>query len=503
MSSGGPHGEERELRPAVVARTLDLGVGEVRCRLDVNGFDDPVARPQQQHRRLGHRRGGRDGQSNARGPDHVRKACRPAPPGAPRPDMQVAIVSDIHGNRHALEAVLDDVEASTDATEMWCLGDLVGYGADPNDCVALVREHARVCLAGNHDLAVTGDAAARRVLAPARRSPPAGPRRSSPTSTSSGCEPRAPRRLDGERRALPRQPPRPDLGVRPLGAAGRAVPRRRARARSPSSATPTSRWRSTARRASRAQGAACRGGDSADLTTGEWLLNPGSVGQPRDGDARAAWLLLDTTARSAQWRRTEYDIAGAAVAIRAARLPDSLAERLGVRSMRMRAFRSWWLLLLGGASALLVACGGDRSKLIPARDASDLTSAARQGRLGDAGRRLRRGRAGPDPRAGRLRQAALVGGHAPAHAPRHRPEEPEQARADRLQEDDLHPADARPTPRRRRRPDDRRRRRPRRRPRRPRPRRPRRRRPRTTTPTTTTTDTRTVPGNTSGGVTAP
>ena len=70
--------------------------------------------------------------------------------------MQVAIVSDIHGNRHALEAVIDDAEANTDATEMWCLGDVVGYGADPNDCCALVREHARVCLAGNHDLAVTG-----------------------------------------------------------------------------------------------------------------------------------------------------------------------------------------------------------------------------------------------------------------------------------------------------------------------------------------------------------
>ena len=58
-------------------------------------------------------------------------------------------------------------------------------------------------------------------------------------------------------------------------------------------------------------------------------MNPGSVGQPRDGDARAAWLLLDTTQRTAQWKRTPYDIAGAQASIRAARLPDSLAERLG------------------------------------------------------------------------------------------------------------------------------------------------------------------------------
>ena len=65
-----------------------------------------------------------------------------------------------------------------------------------------------------------------------------------------------------------------------------------------------------------------------DISAGEWLMNPGSVGQPRDGDPRAAWLLLDTDAWSADYRRTEYDIAGAAAAIRAARLPDSLAERL-------------------------------------------------------------------------------------------------------------------------------------------------------------------------------
>jgi diadenosine tetraphosphatase ApaH/serine/threonine PP2A family protein phosphatase len=65
-----------------------------------------------------------------------------------------------------------------------------------------------------------------------------------------------------------------------------------------------------------------------DISAGEWLLNPGSVGQPRDGDPRAAWLLLDLDGQAASYRRTPYDVAGAAAAIRAARLPDSLAERL-------------------------------------------------------------------------------------------------------------------------------------------------------------------------------
>jgi len=71
-----------------------------------------------------------------------------------------------------------------------------------------------------------------------------------------------------------------------------------------------------------------RDGTRLDISSGEWLLNPGSVGQPRDGDPRAAWLLLDLDGMTAGYKRTEYDVAGAAAAIRAARLPDSLAERL-------------------------------------------------------------------------------------------------------------------------------------------------------------------------------
>ena len=75
-------------------------------------------------------------------------------------------------------------------------------------------------------------------------------------------------------------------------------------------------------------GSTRREGDELDLSTGDWLLNPGGAGQPRDGDPRAAWLLLDTDRQRARWCRTEYDISAAQSAIRAARLPDSLAERL-------------------------------------------------------------------------------------------------------------------------------------------------------------------------------
>src|SRR5712664_1983487 len=57
--------------------------------------------------------------------------------------MKVAVISDIHSNRHAFEATLEAVAAS-DAAELWCLGDLVGYGAEPDACVELAREHAAV-----------------------------------------------------------------------------------------------------------------------------------------------------------------------------------------------------------------------------------------------------------------------------------------------------------------------------------------------------------------------
>ena len=112
--------------------------------------------------------------------------------------MQVAICTDIHGNRHAFEAVIAAAEEAG-AEELWCLGDLVGYGAEPDACVALADAHCTICLAGNHDLAVVERALARRLLPRrgARRALDAGGdlrrRRASSCSRSSrqGERPRA------------------------------------------------------------------------------------------------------------------------------------------------------------------------------------------------------------------------------------------------------------------------------------------------------------------------
>ncbi len=69
-------------------------------------------------------------------------------------------------------------------------------------------------------------------------------------------------------------------------------------------------------------------GTEHDLADGRWLINPGSVGQPRDLDPRAAWMLLDLDRWTARWQRSDYPIADAARAIAATDLPDHLADRL-------------------------------------------------------------------------------------------------------------------------------------------------------------------------------
>jgi len=242
--------------------------------------------------------------------------------------MRVAIASDIHGNKHAFEAV---IAAAQDAQveELWCLGDLVGYGADPDACVALAEANCAICLAGNHDLAVVdvlsledfsrGAALAAQwtkdVIQPATREFLLA---LSPIGEADGV---------GLYHASPRDPIweyvlsalTAELCLDVAENAGHRI------SLIGHSHVALSFHRPTGEPAT---GSTRRADDLLDLGSGEWLINPGSTGQPRDGDPRAAWMVLDTQAWTAEWRRAEYDLAGAQAAIRAARLPDSLAERL-------------------------------------------------------------------------------------------------------------------------------------------------------------------------------
>ena len=240
--------------------------------------------------------------------------------------MRVAVISDIHANYHALEAVLAAIDAES-PDEIWCLGDLVGYGPRPNRCCRRVATHASVCLVGNHDLGVLGslslemfspDAAeacrwTQGVLEPDAR------------EYLTGREPLE-RRSDAELyHASPRDPVwdyvlTEDAAVEslalttaPLVLVGHThVP-----------------LALTLEDGVVAGGLAPEGTE-AKLDGKRWLLNPGSVGQPRDGDPRAAWLLLDFEASVASFRREDYPVELTQAEIVARGLPEILATRLAV-----------------------------------------------------------------------------------------------------------------------------------------------------------------------------
>jgi diadenosine tetraphosphatase ApaH/serine/threonine PP2A family protein phosphatase len=238
--------------------------------------------------------------------------------------MRTAILSDIHANYHALAAALAAVEREG-VDEIWCLGDTVGYGPRPNRCCAVVSERAALCLAGNHDLAVTGalsvdefngDAAAaahwtRQVLEPAAREfleslQPAADRPGVQLYHGSPIDPVWDYVLSEAAAYLSFR-----LTTAPLVLVGH------------SHVALALSWDGET-----LGGGLAEEGADVDLSRGRWLLNPGSVGQPRGGDPRAAWLLIDDRASRATFRRTPYPIEQTQAEIRARGLPEALAERL-------------------------------------------------------------------------------------------------------------------------------------------------------------------------------
>jgi diadenosine tetraphosphatase ApaH/serine/threonine PP2A family protein phosphatase len=237
---------------------------------------------------------------------------------------RVAVISDVHANWHALEAVLEEIERE-EPDELWCLGDLVGYGPRPNPCCAAVERRALFCLSGNHDLGVlgeidleefTGDAVVaarwtRGVLAEGSR------------SFLQSLRPQG--ALDGVElfHASPRDPVWEyvlsaevarvafELTRSPLVLVGHShVPL------------------AIALEDDVLDGGLAPDGTEMPLGAGRRLLNPGSVGQPRDGDPRAAWLEIDISSRRATFRRTDYPVERTQSEMREVGLPEVLAARL-------------------------------------------------------------------------------------------------------------------------------------------------------------------------------
>jgi diadenosine tetraphosphatase ApaH/serine/threonine PP2A family protein phosphatase len=238
--------------------------------------------------------------------------------------MRIAVVSDIHANLHALESVLADIELES-VDELWCLGDIVGYGPKPNECCDVIRGRAAISLCGNHDLAslglldvaeFSGDAATAAqwtsgVLGEEQRTwlgslSPLAHRDGAELFHASPRDPVWEYVLSEEVALLALQ-----ATTEPFVLVGH-----------------THVALALALDDDRIDGGLAPGGITVELDARRFLLNPGSVGQPRDGDPRAAWLLVDTGAGIAGFRRVTYPIEETQEEMRDAALPETLAGRL-------------------------------------------------------------------------------------------------------------------------------------------------------------------------------
>ncbi len=240
--------------------------------------------------------------------------------------MRVALLSDIHANLEALVAVLEALDAPARPDAIWVTGDTVGYGADPSEVIALLSERGAVLVQGNHDRAV---------------------------ATGEGLE------WFHERAAIAARmhrewlsaDERDSLAALPLTKTIDRFTLCHGSLRDPLWEYVTSEPAAAASIAASPTPFACNGHTHVpavfveqgrrirtirprpDVTyalEARCMLNPGSVGQPRDGDPRAAYAVLDSAAGTATFYRASYPIDEAQRRIRARGLPDMFADRLAL-----------------------------------------------------------------------------------------------------------------------------------------------------------------------------
>ena len=246
--------------------------------------------------------------------------------------MLLGVLSDPHANLFALEAVLQDVD-SVGPDVLICLGDFVGYGAQPNEVVQMLKQRCEISLAGNHDLAVLGSKLAPRMnqMATAAADWTRDQLLEDTRSFLEGLSSQGNIESIAIAHGSPRNPvseyvldiftasanfDEHDFGVAFVG----------------HTHVPAAFWTELDSEKVRAGRLAVRAGrneiDFSFESVGRLLLNPGSIGQPRDGDPRAAWATWEPEKRVMTMRRVEYPIEYEQESIRKAGLPESLAARL-------------------------------------------------------------------------------------------------------------------------------------------------------------------------------
>ena len=215
--------------------------------------------------------------------------------------MQVGVLSDVHSNRVAFEAVLSDLP---DVDALVCAGDVVGYNPWPAECVEMVRERAIPTVMGNHDRAVASGTTFRFNAMAKAGVEHARERLSEDQREWLADLPNERREFDGRVKIVHGHPDDPDHYTRPEEFSPALL------------------------------------GDEDVLIMGHThvqhhevydegvVMNPGSVGQPRDGDPRAAYAVLDLDDLSVEERRVEYDVEAVQEAVEDAGLPSQIGSRL-------------------------------------------------------------------------------------------------------------------------------------------------------------------------------
>lgn len=238
--------------------------------------------------------------------------------------MRILVISDVHANLSALDAVFAD---AGDFDMLWSLGDIVGYGPDPNACIARLEEYAHLAIAGNHDWGVLGKLDLENFNADARRAN-LWTRDQLSAASRAYLEAVPETRVQEGVTCAHGSPRHPiweyliyagvakqnlaffDTGLCLVGHTHVPVIFRE----EPENGL--------------CQALAPEENRPFPIDGHRLIVNPGSVGQPRDGDSRAAYLVLDTELRTFEHRRVAYDIAATQKKMRAAGLPPRSITRL-------------------------------------------------------------------------------------------------------------------------------------------------------------------------------
>ena len=241
--------------------------------------------------------------------------------------MRCAVLADIHSNLEALEAVFRDIEVKGGVDEVWCLGDIVGYGPEPAECIKLLREHNPVCIAGNHDMGAVGK------LELTFFNPAA----------AQACSWTGEKLTPEDLKYLEELPMTVQKGDFLLAHGSPASPLLEYVASNSIAEKNFSHFeeryclvghthepQAYKLEDDKVGSISLSSGIGLVLKKGRMIINPGAVGQPRDGDPRASYAIYDSEGSLFRVYRVEYGIRATQDKMMEAGLPVSLVTRLEV-----------------------------------------------------------------------------------------------------------------------------------------------------------------------------